>query len=280
MIQYVDKFISRPREFSTLPRPKGNPGMKNARIYKQVICAFDIETSRIQTGEHFDDMKGCVVPDYQGFMYIWQFHIEGVGTIIGRTWDEYLRLLQYLQSYCGEREYFVVLVHNLSFEFQYLAGIYAFTPEEVFCVDPRRILRADMFSHFEYRCSYLHSNMSLAEYTNRWKVKHEKLSGEEFDYSKVRYPWSELSYLELKYCINDVRGLVEAYRAEITFDGDNLYTVPLTSTGYVRRDVKKSMRTFNRSLLARLLPPVEVLEMLFEAFRGGNTHANRFFRIK
>lgn len=277
MLMTVDRFIKRRREFPNLRRPKGNQGNKKARIYKKQICAFDIETSKIQTGEKWDVMKGINAPVYQGFMYIWQFHIEDVGTIVGRSWVEFQKLLDYMQDYCGEREYFVILVHNLSFEFQFLAGVYNFTDDEVFCVDSRKILRCDMYGHFEFRCSYLHSNMSLKEYTNKWNVKHKKLSGEDFNYNIVRYPWSKLTYEELKYCINDVRGLVEAYRAEIEFDNDTLYTVPLTSTGYVRRDEKKAMRTFNWDTLRRLLPYFEVFEMLREAFRGGNVHANRYY---
>lgn len=277
MLMTTEKFIKKQWSFPNLPRPRGNQGSRKARVYKRAICAFDIETSSVVVGSRYDRIKGTDVPARQGFMYIWQFHIEGIGTIIGRTWPEFAKLLHYLEQYTNEREYFVVLTHNLSFEFQYLAGVYNFTDDEVFCIAPRRILRADMYGHFEFRCTYLHSNMSLAEYTKKWNVKHQKLSGEEFNYNITRYPWSALTYNELKYCINDVRGLVEAYRAEIDFDGDTLYKAPLTSTGYVRRDVKTSMRTYNRDSLRRQLPNYEVFIMLREAFRGGNTHCNRYF---
>jgi hypothetical protein len=60
-------------------------------------------------------------------------------------------------------------------------------------------------------------------------------------------------------------------------DDDNLYTIPLTSTGYVRRDVKRVLREWGRYRVAELLPSAEVYILLREAFRGGNTHANRYF---
>ena len=60
-------------------------------------------------------------------------------------------------------------------------------------------------------------------------------------------------------------------------DGDNLYTFPLTSTGYVRRDAKKAMSQVNYRFVKEQLPDYEIYKMLREAFRGGNTHANRYY---
>ena len=73
------------------------------------------------------------------------------------------------------------------------------------------------------------------------KVEHTKLSGEKFDYSKKRYPWTELTDYELQYSVNDTIGLLEAMYKRMILSEDNLYTLPLTSTGYVRRVTKKAM---------------------------------------
>ena len=40
-------------------------------------------------------------------------------------------------------------------------------------------------------------------------------------------------------------------------DGDNLYTIPMTSTGYVRRDVKQAMYKTNLKNLRNILPRSE-----------------------
>lgn len=209
-------------------------------------------------------------------MFVWQFQIGLDITVMGRTWDEFLELCKKLSMYCSENEYFVIYVHNLSYEFQFLAGIYEFEKNEVFAVDSRKVLKCDMFRHFEFRCAYLHSNMSLAEFTNKMDVEHKKLSGEDFDYSIIRYPWTVLSDEEVSYCVNDVLGLVECIIKEMEIDGDNLYTIPLTSTGYVRRDVKRAMHIIPKSYILGLQPDVEIYRLLREMFRGGNTHANRF----
>lgn len=245
-------------------RRKGNQGKRNtSRKYKDCICAFDIETT--------NDRESV-----QAFMYIWQFQIDDI-TIMGRTWREFLDLLIGIAARLEKDQYIVIFVHNLSFEFQFLRGIYQFDKEEVFAVDSRKVLKCEMLNHFEFRCSYLQTNMSLKAFTEKMGVQDVKLSGEDFDYSKARYPWTPLTDLELQYCINDVKGLVEAMRVQMDLEHDTFYTLPLTSTGYVRRDVKAAMRHYNKQDLKEQLPDYEVFEMLREAFRGGNTHANRYY---
>lgn len=242
-------------------KQRGNPGTRAKRRYRDEVTAFDIETSTIPGTQ-------------QAVMYIWQWQI-GDFTVIGRTWDEFQDLCYRLKAMCKEDQYIVVYVHNLSFEFQFFAGIYEFQPEEVFCIESRKILKCDMYGCLEFRCSYLHSNMSLDEFTRKMGVEHAKLH--DFDYNQFRGPWTDLTDDELKYCVNDVQGLVEALKIEMKHDGDNLYSIPLTSTGYVRRDAKAVLKGVKHFIVQDILPDYEVFEMLQEAFRGGNTHANRYY---
>lgn len=248
----------------TQKRGRGNPRTRKKVYYKDVICAFDIETTRLADVE-------------QSIMYIWMLHIHNHVTIIGRTWEELKNLFLQIKEELQENT-LCIFVHNLSYEFQFLRAIYDFLPEEVFAVDSRKVLRCSMFDNkIEFRCSYLHTNMSLAEYTNKMDVEHKKLDGEEFDYTKERYPWTPLTEKEIAYCIHDVVGLCEALEKEMKIDGDNLYTLPLTSTGYVRRDAKQAMRKIHPAFVKNQLPDLYTYEMLREAFRGGDTHANRFY---
>lgn len=246
-------------------RKRGNNGGKSKRDLKDLVCAFDIETSNLPDIE-------------QASMYIWQLQVDDLGTIIGRTWDEYRQLLARVCDLLGENESIVFYVHNLSFEFQFLRGIYPFQPDEVFCMDSRKILYCSMFDgKIVYRCSYIHSNMSLAEYTKKMGVEHVKLSGADFDYRETRYPWTPLTDEQIAYCIHDVRGLVEALKKEMEVDGDTLITIPLTSTGYVRRDAKRAMKQVSHTLVPSILPDEKTFILFREAFRGGNTHANRYY---
>lgn len=244
-----------------LKKPKGNRG-GNKSTYIDIVAAFDIEATNI------DSLQ-------QAVMYIWQLQIGSCWTIIGRTWEQYFDLLIRMQEHLQAT--MVIYVHNLSYEFSFLKGLYGFDKDEVFATDSRKILKCTMFDKYEYRCSYFLSNMSLAEFLRKWNVEDQKQSGEEFDYSKRRYWDTVLTDQEMLYCINDVRGLVEAVTAEMTFNHDTLYTIPLTSTGYVRRDAKREMKHFNHRQLACMLPNANVYTLLREAFRGGNTHANRYY---
>lgn len=248
-----------------LPRGSGNQRTRQKlRYYKAAVCAFDTETSYI---EQIDRQT----------LYIWQFQIDEALTVIGRTWSAFLTFWQTACDILEEQDkYLVVYVHNLSYEFQFMRSLFHVDPDDLFCVKSRRVLRW-ICGRFEFRCSYLQTNMSLDAFTHKFGVKHSKLSGKEFDYKKVRYADTPLSDRELEYCVNDVRGLVEALKAEMSRDDDTLYTIPLTSTGYVRREVKAALRQWGRHRLAELMPGREVYQLLREAFRGGNTHANRYF---
>lgn len=245
-------------------RKRGNQGGSAKTDYKSIVTAFDIETSRIRAIE-------------QSIMYIWQWQFDEEYTVIGRTWEQFNDFVQKLKDRMKPRENLVVYVHNLSYEFQFLRGIYHFTSDEVFALKKRKVLKCTMHGFLEFRCSYIHSNMSLAEYTRKMEVRHQKLDGEDFDYNEERYPWTVLTQRQLDYCVNDVLGLVEAIKKEMQIDGDNLYTIPLTSTGYVRRDAKQAMRLVRYGYVSSMLPDLETYKALREAFRGGNTHANRFY---
>ena len=245
-------------------RKQGNQGNKSKRHYKDIVCAFDIETSAVPFSE-------------QSIMYIWQFQAGLNDTIVGRTWEEFNMLCERLCACLEEEQYLVIYVHNLSYEFQFLSGIYNFETEDVFAVKKRKVLKCTMLHHLEFRCSYLLTNSNLENFTKNMKVEHIKRPGEDIDYKKYRTPQTPLTEKEMQYCLNDVIGLVEAITKKMKYDNDNLYSIPMTSTGYVRRDTKRAMRWVNHNYVKKQLGDYDIYTLLREAFRGGNTHANRFY---
>lgn len=251
-------------DVETLKRRKGNPGKKKPPAYKTQMLAFDIETTNIMVDHRLEAL-----------MYVWQLCI-GDDVIIGRSWREFVRIVGLLDEKCGENEFFICFVHNLSFEFQFIKSVLAFDPDTVFCLDDRKILRANA-GHIEFRCSQCQTNQGLYSFTRDFNAVHVKLSGDDFDYSVKRYPWSQLTDEELSYCVNDVIGLVEAMTNRMEAGDDTLNTLPLTSTGYVRRLVKKNMRTFYRKALIDMQPTPELYYAQRGGFRGGDTHNNRYY---
>lgn len=233
-------------------------------LFRNCMCAFDIETT------YLDDVE-------QSIMYIWQFAVMDLrnGNIwycFGRTWEQFTKLLD---NFYHEGITVLVWVHNLSYEFQFMRHWLPFQKDKIFALKSRKVVRADI-DGVQFRCSYIQTNKSLDAFTRDMGVVHQKLSGVEFDYSKKRYPWTEMTAEELQYCCNDVVGLLEAMRVRMRMENDTLYSLPLTSTGYVRRLAKEAMRKFNHKQLQAMMCDVDVYKLLRLEFRGGDTHANRY----
>lgn len=259
------------------PIIKRLPRKKNASDLLDCVCAFDIETTGI------DELK-------ESIMYIWQFCINGEYVIIGRTWEEYILLNHRINGVLKDLKCnLVTFIHNADYEFSFISSI--LPVQDAFFISPHKPL-SWKYLNIEYRCSYLLTNKSLSSFCKTWNVKHQKLSGEEFDYSIKRYPWTALTDREMEYCVNDVIGLCEAIRAQNKARGDNLQTMPKTKTGYVRNRMKESFKledakyktgikgTFNYFERSNLQPNWELLQLLHSAFRGGNTHGSQLYAAR
>lgn len=235
------------------------------KMYQRHPMTFDIETSKIPK-----DNDG----HYESFMYIWQVCIEG-NVVFGRRWEELQEFMKkVVDAYkLSENERVVVYVHNLSFEFQFIQDYFNFT--DVFAMASRSILTART-DHLEFRCSYKLSNMSLAKFIeNTPNTLHYK-GIDDLDYSTVRTAETPLTEVELGYCFNDVKGLYECVMELLK--EDNIATIPLTSTGYVRRDCRHAMNKNknNRKMFLRSRLSLRQYKLLRECFRGGNTAGDRY----
>lgn len=235
------------------------------KMYQRKPITFDIETSKIPK-----DNDG----HYEAFMYIWQVCIEG-NVVFGRRWEELQEFMKnVINAYkLSEEERVVVYVHNLSFEFQFIQDYFKFV--DVFAMASRTILTAKT-AHLEFRCSYKLSNMSLAKFIeNTPNTLHYK-GIDDLDYSIVRTPDTPLTEVELGYCFNDVKGLYECVMELLK--EDNIATIPLTSTGYVRRDCRHAMNKNknNRKMFLRSRLTLLQYKLLRECFRGGNTAGDRY----
>ena len=241
--------------------------------YYNIPCTCDIESTTIEPPK--DDKDNYIYSPY-AFMYQWQFCILDK-VIFGRTWEEFKQLLKNIRikMRLSKHTMLAVYIHNLSYEFQFMKEFIKI--QNLFARQKRKVMKVNTKDGFEFRCSYFLSNMSLAKFCeNTNKVKHYKLV-DQYDYKKIRTPRTPLTELEEGYCYNDVRGLSECIQ-ELISGNDTIATIPLTNTGYVRREFrqavkanKKNHENFQKTALSK-----EQYEMLVKAFRGGDTHANRF----
>jgi hypothetical protein len=242
--------------------------------YYNISSAFDIETTTV---DGIKDSTGKYISNPFGFMYQWQFCICDT-VCFGRTFEElttfFDRLAEYLQL--NSKKKLVIYVHNLSYEFQFIKDF--LNIESMFAKDKRKVLKFST-SCFEFRCSYFLSNMNLIKFCENSELCIHYKMADTYDYTKLRTPKTPLTNEELAYCYNDVRGLCECIDTLLL--EDNILTIPLTNTGYVRREFRKKMRTEkNQRLFKKTALNEQEYLMLRRAFRGGNTHANRRYAGK
>ena len=234
-----------------------------------LACAFDIETTNMTDAER-----------PYAFMYHWQFCI-GNRVFFGRTWDQFQ---DFIYNLCDrlhlEDRKLVVYVHNLAFEFQFMRRFFHF--DNVFLRHNRDPLKAICNDRIIFRDSYALSNMRLEKFCeNTPGIIFAKNDGEAFNYKKIRTPKTKLTRQEQSYCYCDVAGLCECIRYRMR--DDHLGHIPMTATGYVRRDFRAAYAandTLRAIWYANRLDP-ELYQVNRSAFRGGDTHAsNNYVGLK
>lgn len=246
---------------------KSNPLIQPTKCYIEHLMTFDIETSTIEKTDG----------SFEGYMYHWQVCIDGF-VCFGSTWKEFLTFLRKmnraLKNY-NEQHKLICYIHNFSYEFQFLYSWIKLT--NVFAIDKRKPLKAiSKDFNIEFRCSYLLSNMNLKKFIENTPNAHYFKGSGDLDYKKVFTPKSNLTMSELGYCYNDVMGLYEAIIYLLR--EDTLTTIPLTSTGYVRRECRNNMRKNkkNRKQFLDLKLDDKLYQLCKDSFRGGNTASNRY----
>jgi hypothetical protein len=240
---------------------------KNKNIkYSNISSVFDIETSSFY-----------IEKEKQSCMYCWVFGINGK-CIRGRTWEEFLNVIDIIINfyYINLENRFVIYIHNLSFEFQFIKNLFDW--ENVFSIEERKPIYALTKKGIEFRCSYILSGYSLSilgKNLNKYKV--EKLLGD-LDYDLIRHSKTPLTDKEWGYVLNDGLVVMAHIQEEIERLG-NINKIPYTKTGYVRNLFKekclKGSNKYSYSKLMKFLTINEdVYNQLKRGFIGGYTHGN------
>lgn len=231
-------------------------GPRGGRYLNKAVT-FDIETTSYSKGP----LMSC-------WMYWWTCHFLG-RVYYGRNWEEFEAFLTKIANHF-KPVIVPIYVHNLPFEFSFMRHVFEFI--DVFAVRPLTPIRAK-WKNIEFRDSLVLSGLPLEKLPTLTK----KLKGA-LDYSKVRTERTPLTYQEIAYCVNDVEVLAEYINSKIVSDRvrksgeDNMATIPMTRTGYVRRDVRHRMGPKMAGIQALKLSMKEYRE-LEEVFCGGFTHA-------
>ena len=264
----------RPMVHAPLVQPlKG--GNKRKLPYLEEAIYLDTETSRITNA----DTNASV-----GWIYQWAFHFAGydcIGRYPAELVEDLKRAVQPSLAACDGNAKCIVFVHNLSYDIQYLKqwlideygvdfGMLAVGQHKfiTFSIGP-----------FEFRCTWKLSNKSLDKWGKDLGIKHQKKKGL-IDYTKVRYQDEPLTMDDWLYMLYDVWALRDCVKKQMKAYGDDLAHIPLTSTGYIRRDARNKYRedlTHNRHFFLKCRMDVDVYKALIGAAAGGICHGNRIF---
>lgn len=249
---------------------------KRDSYYVNDFGTFDIETTSVVTAR---DKRGRFADGY-AFMYVWQFYSASTGLVMGRYWPEFFTLLRRIGDHYGCEKYaprFVSFIHNEAFEAGFFLDqlTHAGFTYEIFAVKNRKPIVIRLHeAPIEFRCSYKLTNRGLAKYLDDFPAAgFAKMSGD-LDYRIQRTPKTKLTDKELGYCAVDVIGLHAAISLDLKQTSDTVASVPLTSTGYVRRDFKnkviKQDPTY-KVLCAKMAMTPEVFQVVLDLAKGGDT---------
>lgn len=258
------EMMKKPRLPGILPGSK-----KKAAILAEAIY-LDTETAHNYDP---DTQMGCTWIYQWAFRWCRQF-------AIGRTPSSLLNALDWVAEANGceaEKLHLLVYIHNASYDLSYLLPFLKqrYGIRNILATAPHKIIALEA-GPFVFRCSYRLSNRSLYKWGKDLNIKHQKKKGM-IDYDVRRYQNSKLVRRDWIYQLYDVVALEECVLAELAREHDTLASIPLTSTGYIRRYARKLSRAHRdreRFLKTRLT--VETYKAARFSFAGGLTHGNRF----
>lgn len=265
--------------------------------FYNVACSFDIETTSFYTSENGEllnskqyallDPKDRYLYEKQAIMYIWQFGIDGY-CIIGRTWYEFIDLLKYVSDKLDlyESRQLICYIHNLSFEFQFLKNWIKWN--KIFATNVYEPLFALSEYGICFKCSYRLTGKSLDLLSkDLLKYKVRKKVGQ-LDYDKIRNSLTYMTEEEIDYCISDIKVVMCHIQEQIEIE-KKIDFIPLTKTGYVRRDIKKSclrgkstketrLKRFKyNEIIKRCTLSPAIYNMCLDALMGGYAHTNPIY---
>lgn len=253
--------------------------------YSNKIYGFDIETTT------YNHIVTHYLSNFQSVNFSENLH-NNVNKIIKsiskphfcRTNDDVNKYLVDLNLNAeNEDVYIIVYVHNLAYEFSYLVNNIDFVRDNydndnALFVKPRIPLFFRV-KNIEFRCSYKLLNKSLRALGDN--LGYPKL---DIDYKSNYFWFSDLPKLEYEYNERDVKLMLLAVIKGCSSWKwiQNVNDIPLTSTGFTRKNNKKINTRENIKLWSSMCNyqrfyTSDYIDFIESVYTGAYTHSNAFY---
>ena len=238
--------------------------------YKKSIITFDIETTSYVEEVKLENGKTKTMK--HAFMYIGAIYNNGVISKY-RKWEDFISYFDSLSSLCSKNERYIIWVHNLSFEFQFMKDWMKFS--DVFARKSHNVIKC-VYKRIEFRDTLALSNCKLEKLAINEKLPVQKASGD-LDYSLIRHQSSRLDSVEENYVDLDVIIVAEYIKKKVKEYG-SLQEIPMTSTGEVRylfrKELGKNLKKMHNLSVLYSAQTKELQNLLIDIYAGAYTHAN------
>lgn len=247
--------------------------------YIPVIMSFDIETTSYtmwETVEKKDGTTERVCIGKHAWMYCGDICTKRGSTYKHhhiRTWDEAKKVFDNLSDPCDKDERYVIYVHNLSYEFQFMKDYIPLT--DVFARKSHNVLRC-RYRNIEFRDSLSLVNCKLEKLAEDEELTVRKLVGQ-LDYTKCRHHKTPIADFEWEYQDADTEIVCEYVEKKLKEYG-SFAEIPMTSTGEVRYLFRKklgsSLSKIHDLAVKYSAQTKELQNLLLQIYAGAYTHAN------
>lgn len=318
-VEIADYPISFDIETSSFYNTLDGEYISNSDVEKILDDAYDKEYKAQYKKSHDEQYartkallkKAQVKDDYQqrACMYIWQMAFGNNDTvIIGRTWGEFLSLLDYLKCVfdLSDTRKIIIYDFNYHYEWGFIKNYFTWDNEKYGCLMTDRVtyytntagiykpdpempsgISIQSFKGFLFKDACVLAGTKEENLPKIMKnAKTRKLTGS-LNYELTRHSKTELTNDELAYCIYDVILLNEYIQEKIDEYG-SIVDIPMTKTEETRRRIRdkvlytnpniKSKKDYKFIKYRKFLDDMKIdfkqYQMIRRAYAGGFTHAN------
>ena len=247
---------------------------KRRKKSKVSVCSepiyLDIETSHIE--------NKC-------WMVTGQLYFAGTYTVVRKPTELMNYLLDKVETFgLNDNRQIIVYIHNASYDLSYLLPwIQSYIPgyeTRSGIYDGRNKIITYRQGPFDFRCTYLLSSCSLERWCEEMNAEHKKQVGL-YDYNRVMYQDTEIDEDAKIYDEYDVLSMYDCLNKQLEAYDDDLTSIPLTSTGYIRRAMRKSCSldaSYRNDIFLNTKLDAAAYTVTLPSYSGGYTHNNRYMK--